>query len=182
MRRTQAAEEVLGRYGFSYQVEPTPARRRADHQLLMQRGTDWQFLRRLARRNGYCCYFEYNSDQGEVVGYFKPRAIGATPQADLTILREGQNLKWVDLQLVMTGPVRHFGAAIDPILKRIVRASVIYSTIGRTTADYKTCSRKRKVRLKHFSIVLKTHRQCRQPPKMLRRLRQYTCSTTDCIC
>jgi hypothetical protein len=120
---SEAAEEVLGRYQIPFVGEATAARFKADHQLLVQRETDWQFVRRLARRNGYVCYFEHDPDRGEVVGHFHPRAVGATPQADLTILREDTTLRWIDLQLVMTGPVRHAGAAIDPIRKRLLRSA-----------------------------------------------------------
>jgi len=54
--------------------------------------------------------------------FFRPRGVADPPQADLTLLRDGANLTWLDLQWVMTGPVRCAGAAIDPLAKRIVRA------------------------------------------------------------
>lgn len=120
---SEAVEEVFDRYQIPFVGEDTATRYRADRQLLVQRSTDWHFVRRLARRNGYSCYFEYDPDRGEVVGHFVPPAVDAEPQADLTILRQGANLEWIDLQVVLTGPVRHRGAAIDPIAKRIVRSN-----------------------------------------------------------
>ncbi|MGH9361768.1 MAG: hypothetical protein ACRD2T_07605 [Thermoanaerobaculia bacterium] len=120
---SEAAAEIFDRYQIPFVGADTAARFKADHQLLVQRGTDWQFVRALARRNGYCCYFEYDPAQERVVGHFHKRALDAEPQADLTILRQGENLEWVDLQLVLTGPVRHRGAAIDPLRKRIVRST-----------------------------------------------------------
>jgi hypothetical protein len=119
----EAVEEVLSRYQIALQGEDTPARFRADDQLLVQRETDWQFARRLARRNGFVCYFEHDPDRGEVVGHFHRPALDQTPQADLAILRDNPTLQWIDLQLVMTGPVRHAGAAIDPVRKRLVRSA-----------------------------------------------------------
>lgn len=115
----EAAEEILGRYDLKAEVEDTPERHKSDYQLLVQRATDWQFLRHLARRNGFVCYFEYDPAAG-VVGYFRKPDLAGDPQADLTILQEGANLKWLDLQWVLTGPVRWTGEAIDPIRKRIV--------------------------------------------------------------
>jgi len=115
-----AVSEILGRYNIRADIEDTPERHKEDHQLLVQRATDWQFLRHLAGRNGYVCYFEYDDGAGEIVGHFKKRPLNGDPQADLTILQDNANLKWLDLQWVLTGPVRSTGAAIDPIRKRIV--------------------------------------------------------------
>ncbi|MCH9650654.1 MAG: hypothetical protein K0U98_20635 [Deltaproteobacteria bacterium] len=120
---SDAVEEIVGRYDIPVEVEPTAARHKQDHQMLVQRGTDWQFLRRLARRNGYACFFEHDEDQDQVVAHFAPPAFDADPQADLTILQGDANLAWIDLQWITAGAVRHRGAAIDPIAKRFVRSS-----------------------------------------------------------
>jgi len=122
MTDAEAAEEIFGRYTIAFSGEPTGARHEANKQLLVQRGTDWEFVRRLARRNGYVCYLEPDPTTGAVTAHFKPRAVLDTPQADLTILREGANLAWVDFQFLTTGPVRVKGAAIDPLDKRLLRA------------------------------------------------------------
>ena len=117
---SDAATEVLGRYNIQADVEETPERHKADYQLLVQRSTDWQFLKWLAHRNGFVCYFEYDSGAGATVGHFKKRPLAGDPQADLTILQADANLKWLDLQWIVTGPVRYTATAIDPIRKRIV--------------------------------------------------------------
>lgn len=118
----EAAEEIFERHGLSAVVETTPSRVPATRRLLVQRGTDWQFLRLLARRNGFCCYLEYDQDQEEILAYFRPPALDGDPQADLRIQREGANLDWADFQLLAVGPMRTVGAAIDPVLKRLVRS------------------------------------------------------------
>jgi hypothetical protein len=118
---SDAVSEILGRYNLRAEIESTPETHRADGRLLVQRATDWRFLQQLARRNGYVCYFEYDSAAGETVGHFKRRPLDGDPQADLTILREAPNLEWIDVQWVLTGPVRHTGSAIDAIRKRMVR-------------------------------------------------------------
>lgn len=122
MTDSDAAEQVFQRYGINFSGSPTSARHEEAKQLLVQRGTDWEFVQRLARRNGFVCYLEPDPQTGEVTAYFRERALKDTPQADLTVLREGANVKWLDLQAVMTGPVRAVGAAIDPIAKRVVRS------------------------------------------------------------
>jgi phage protein D len=115
-----AVGDILARYNITAAVEQTPEQHKADERLLVQRSTDWQFIRHLARRNGYVSYFEYDDDADEVVCHFERRAVTATPQADLTILQSDANLKWLDLEWIVTGPVRVEGAAIDAIRKRIV--------------------------------------------------------------
>ncbi|OJH34512.1 hypothetical protein BON30_42640 [Cystobacter ferrugineus] len=122
MTDAEAAEQIFGRYNIPFSSEPTAARHEADKQLLMQRGTDWDFVRRLARRNGFVCYLEPDAVSGSVTAFFKPRDVTGTPQADLSVLREDANLLWIDFQFVSSGPVRARGVAIDPIEKRLVRA------------------------------------------------------------
>lgn len=119
----EAAQQVFERYGISADVTDTPARHLEDRQLLVQRETDWQFLKRLARRNGFVCFFEHDPGADEVKAYFGPPKLDADPQADLTMLRENANLAWFDVQHSEVGPVRSAGAAIDPIGKRLVRSS-----------------------------------------------------------
>src|SRR2546430_8479422 len=115
---SDAASEILSRYNITSKIQDTPEKHKIDERLLVQRSTDWKFLRHLARRNGYVCYFEY--DTGAVVGHFERRALSAQAQADLTILQNESNLKWLDIEWVVTGPARVVGTAIDGIKKRIV--------------------------------------------------------------
>jgi hypothetical protein len=122
MTDCDVASEIFQRYTIQFRGEPTNARHEESKQLLIQRGADWEFVQKLARRNGFVCYLEPDAQTGEVTAYFRPRALAEQPQADLTVLRQGANVKWIDLQVVMTGPVRVTGAAIDPITKRIVRS------------------------------------------------------------
>jgi phage protein D len=117
----EAAERIFGRYGIPLSSESTTARYEERRQLLVQRGTDWDFIRQLARRNGYCCYLEPNPLSGKVTAYFRRRALAGAPQPDLALLRDESNLAWLDLQLVGTGPTRWAGASIDPIAKRLLR-------------------------------------------------------------
>jgi hypothetical protein len=115
---SEAVSDIFGRYNIAASVEETPERHSADHQLLVQRSTDWQFIRYLARRNGYVSYLESDDTSG-VVAHFKRRDLTVDPQADLTILQGDANLKWFDVEWALSGPIRYVGAAVDPIRKRI---------------------------------------------------------------
>jgi phage protein D len=122
-----AARQIFGRHRLASEVTDTQAQHEADGQLLVQRESDWRFLQRLARRNGFRCYLEPHPDTGEVTAHFGPPALAATPQADLTILRAGANLAWLDIQETTAAPTSVSAAAIDPIRKRLVRADAASS-------------------------------------------------------
>jgi hypothetical protein len=55
------ASAIFSELGFSPVVEDTSEVRSADDTTTLQRGTDIQFLRRLAQRNGYECFVEVGS-------------------------------------------------------------------------------------------------------------------------
>jgi hypothetical protein len=116
----EAAEEVFGRYDIPFAGQATGARHLQARQLLMQRESDWTFVRRLARRNGFVCYFETDAASGRVAGHFHPPDVDGTPQPDLAPLGDLANLSWLDFQLATTGPARHVAAAIDPLAKRLL--------------------------------------------------------------
>lgn len=119
---SDAVNDILGRYGLDAEVEETAARLAADDLLLIQRSEDWAFVRHLAGRNGHVVYFEPDPATGDPVFHMHPRRLSDPPQADLTILREGANLDWVDFQIVHDRPETRVAAAIDTVAKRLVRA------------------------------------------------------------
>src|SRR6266545_261638 len=74
------ASAIFADYGISPAPENTeddsPSHTESGHSL-MQRGTDIQFLRQLARRNGKLCRVACQSSPGERIGYFaKPKTDG----------------------------------------------------------------------------------------------------------
>ncbi|MFN0245401.1 MAG: contractile injection system protein, VgrG/Pvc8 family [Kofleriaceae bacterium] len=120
---SEAATRVFSRYSLANgNITSTNARHDKDIQLLVQRESDWAFVQRLARRNGFRCYLEHDAGRSQVVAHFAPIST-SSPQADLTILRAGSNLKWIDVQHPYAVPVRGRAFAIEPIAKRLVQAS-----------------------------------------------------------
>jgi phage protein D len=73
------ATEIFSEYGFSSEVQDTEIVHDDAVSTIIQRETDWQFLNRLARRNGFECYVEGNT------GYFQPPRLDRRPQALLAV-------------------------------------------------------------------------------------------------
>lgn len=122
MSDAEAITELVARYQLSADVEDTAVRHEQDRELLIQRGSDWNFARKLADRNGYAFYLEHDERRGAVFAYFGPPQLDDVAQADIIIQQDGANLRWADLQFRMTGPVRQIGAEIDVHEKRLLRA------------------------------------------------------------
>jgi hypothetical protein len=82
------ANEIFSDYGF----EPAPdnssedsASHTEDGHTLMQRGTDIQFLRLLARRNGRLCRVACADKAGRRIGYFIRPDLGGDPALTLSL-------------------------------------------------------------------------------------------------
>lgn len=85
MTDSDIADTIFGEYGFDAVSDTTqPARQETDATVL-QRGTDIQFLRQLANRNGYECYVELNPSTGAVEGHFHAPRLDENPQGVLTV-------------------------------------------------------------------------------------------------
>jgi phage protein D len=82
------AAAIFGDYGITSaadnSTEDSPSHTEAGHSL-MQRGTDIQFLRMLAQRNGKFCRVTCADAPGTRTGYFAAADLGATPAATLTL-------------------------------------------------------------------------------------------------
>ncbi len=76
------AEAIFSSYGFSTEVDDTPDGPDPDVHVVLQRATDWAFLRALAAKWGYAVYLE--SDGKRVTGHFHALDPLADPQGVLS--------------------------------------------------------------------------------------------------
>jgi len=91
---SQIAQQIVGAYGLDIQADDTPTVHDADVTTVLQRGTDIQFVRDLAARNGYEFYFETDGDSGRTAAYFRAPRLQDTTQRDLAIqFRGSSNLR-----------------------------------------------------------------------------------------
>lgn len=105
MADSDIATTLFGDYNFSPQVESTEPSRQRDAVTTMQRGTDIQFLRTLALRNGFECYVEVNPTSGVVEGHFHPPRNDRAPQGVLTVnMGEATNVNSFNARYDMLRP------------------------------------------------------------------------------
>lgn len=76
--------QIVGDYGVQAQADTTSTVHQQDDTTIVQRGTDIQFVRDLAQKNGMEFYFE-TDDSGTITAYFRAPQLSATPQPDLAI-------------------------------------------------------------------------------------------------
>lgn len=107
MADSDVASAILsdGAYNLTPVVEPTTWQRQEDEHTLLQRGTDMQFLRLLADRNGYECYVELNDQSGAAEGHFHPPRLDLPAQGVLSMnLGSATNVNAFAARFDMLGP------------------------------------------------------------------------------
>lgn len=109
------ATSILAAYGFTARVDETPAGFDPDVHTVIQRGTDWAFLRGLAERWGFHAFLEA-SDSG-ITGHVRHIDATATPQAELSLAFGGQADE-AEVRLDLAGGHRVDAAALAPLADR----------------------------------------------------------------
>jgi phage protein D len=114
MTDADIASAVFGEYGFTAKVEPTNPARQDDDATTVQRGSDIQFLRQLAGRNGYECYVQVEPASGAVEGHFHPPRVEETPQGVLSVnLGSATNVDAFAARFDMLRPVTVDAGSLD---------------------------------------------------------------------
>jgi hypothetical protein len=105
-------------------VEDTPAQPDNPSNVVMQRGTPMQLLRRLARRHGMHAYVLPGESPGQSVGSFKTFTTEADPDLPmLVLLGDGRNLARLQPRRNARGPANVRGATVSIKDKRIITSS-----------------------------------------------------------
>jgi phage protein D len=79
------ASAIFGEYSFDSDVEATEPSRQSDDVTTIQRGTDLQFVRALARRNGFEFYVEIDPGSGRPKAHFHPPRLDGEAQGVLSV-------------------------------------------------------------------------------------------------
>jgi phage protein D len=106
MADSDIASAIFGDHGFSPDVESTQPSRDEARQTTIQRGSDIQFLKQLAGRNGYECFVEVDPASGTVKGHFHPPRVEETAQGVLSVsMGEATNVNSFSARFDMLKPV-----------------------------------------------------------------------------
>jgi hypothetical protein len=106
------AEAIFATYGFGTKVDATPDGPDPDVHVVLQRGTDWAFVRALARKWGYDAYLE--AEGASVVGHFHAIDPLADPEVELA-LGFGGDAERVSVQAHLTAGHRVQAARIPAL-------------------------------------------------------------------
>jgi phage protein D len=94
MTDSDIVQQIVSAYVDTVQADTTSTLHQDNETTLIQRGSDIQFVRELAARNGKEFYFETDTTSGEVTAYFQAPQLTGTPQPDLAIqFGDQSNLK-----------------------------------------------------------------------------------------
>lgn len=88
---SDAVTSILSSYGFTPDVQSTAASHPTNKHTLIQRDTDLDFIKRLARRNGYLFWLSCD-EHGIETAHFKPAPVDGNPEQDLIINLDGATL------------------------------------------------------------------------------------------
>jgi hypothetical protein len=102
------ANAIFGNYGITASdqnaADDSPSHTEDGHSL-MQRGSDIQFLRTLARRNGKVCRIACTDTPGQRTGYFATPNLGGDPVVTFTLTDlQNWNVSTLDLEWDATRP------------------------------------------------------------------------------
>jgi phage protein D len=99
-------QQIVSGYGMPVNVDATPTVHQENDTTIIQRGTDIQFVRELAQRNGLEFYFETDKDSGEVTAFLRAPQLEGTPQPELAIqFGEESNLRSFSARLTGQRPL-----------------------------------------------------------------------------
>ena len=106
MAYSDIAGTIFNEYGFSPEVESTDVTYEEDKTLIVQRGTDMQFLQLLAGRQGFDVYIDVDPSSGSLTGHFGPLQLEDEPQGLLTIhMGQSSNLNYLNVRWDMQRPI-----------------------------------------------------------------------------
>jgi hypothetical protein len=113
----QVANEIFNSHGFTpakaNTVNDSPSHRPDGH-TLFQRGTDLQFLRGLARRNGKLCRVACTDTPGKRTGYFVTPTVSGQPVAKITLFDpDNWTLETLDFDWDIMRPTEADASQVD---------------------------------------------------------------------
>ncbi len=125
---SEIATELFQAYGLTVDavtVVDTQVAHDHDKELLIQRGSDWQFLRSLARRVGFDVFVRGGQ------GFFRPPDASRSPQKDLAVHMGERltNVLWFEPRVVGDLPTSITRMRANPVTKKVEVVQVTASPL-----------------------------------------------------
>jgi hypothetical protein len=125
----EAATQIFGQYQFTPKTGSPTARHQSTKHPLLQRDTDYHFVRRLAVRNGF--YFWITSDQTGDTANFRRPDLESPPAATLSINKKGENnIDSLEILWDAERPVAVDAAEVNAADKSDITATVTESPLA----------------------------------------------------
>ncbi len=119
---SEAVIAIVSQYGLIPDVRGTNTRHLETKHSLIQRDTDLQFIRRLARRNGYLFWITCNVLVE--TAHFKRLSLSEQPKVDLIINRENNNISAFEIFWDVERPTSVEGSQLDLTNKSAIDGKV----------------------------------------------------------
>lgn len=134
---SDVARKLFAAYGLDAEVVDTKVVYPIADDLLLQRGTDWDFISRMAKRVGFEAFVR------GAKGYFRPPDLRRPPQMDLAVCfgDKGTNLLWFEPQLTANQPGKVSMARVNAAEKTVEKIDVTTSPLKQLGAKNATTLR-----------------------------------------
>ncbi len=128
---SEAASAIIGSgdYGLMPDVEATAARHDEDKHALVQRASDWTFVQRLARRNGFLFWVTADPSSGQSTGHFRRPNLSASPQKTLALNQAQPSVIRLDLRWNIERPTSSTAKQVDLADKTTIDGDVASSPL-----------------------------------------------------
>lgn len=123
---SDAVYSVLSNYGYTPDVAPTDSRHFQNKHALVQRETDLQFVRRLARRNGYLFWVTCDP-AGVETAHFKRPVLEGEAAAVVGINLQSPSFDSIDFNWDVERPTQVAGAQLDLNTLTVIDGAVAVS-------------------------------------------------------
>lgn len=123
---SEVVTSILGTYGLIPDVSSTNSRHIETKHSLVQRASDYDFIRKLGKRNGYLFWIDTNALGIETAHFKRPELTGST-EVDIIINQSENNTESLDLMWDVEAPISIEGLQVDLGTKMSLSGQVISS-------------------------------------------------------
>lgn len=122
MASHEIAEALYAEYGLQADVDSTPAAGSALTRMVVQRGTNMQLIKELARRHGMFAYVRPGDAPGASVGVFQRPRLAPGELPELLLLGPERNVDQFEMEFDALRPATAAAAGVRIIDKEVVSA------------------------------------------------------------